>query len=884
MAVTPTFISAPATSSDGSGNLSSIGVGSAFSGRVVVFALLSSDIPTTATIGGVTATITALTDPLSGLSCSFVAAVVPTGTTANLVTNGSDFILYAVYTLPSGTSTTPSSTAVDGTVSAITLNLTLSPGAGDGAIALVVTEPTAAFTAGVTSDSGPVADNSNGFQYNVGSAGNLSSGSLTVTGTGTSFVLMYGATWAGASGPVDVTGTGAVPASMTAPHAAGTGTITPVWSIVGVTEAAINAATTSYTLTLPAGVQQDDIIVVHFATRGNASNVSIPWTNAAFTFAQSDSGGNATNNTTASDTGFQSAYCFRGASNPSMVFTRTGTVTSMRSFGTVLVYRSNVTGTPVFDAGAQFSQTTASTTVTLTGGITTANADELLVVGAPLARGSATTNQASNMHATDPSGASGAINTTINPVVGTWTERSDRGNTTSPTVSLACYDAVRQAAGATGNLIYTAANSALNGITVMAFQHPGGTTTTALTGLSAFKVMAQAAPSGTAGLVANSNIQLKANGRLSFILPMFGKAAAMLFGRGSVSQSAQLSGQGALQFKNYNSASGHAALQSINKIQVAGRGTTSGILAMAARSVAQVKASGQAALRAMLTATSVIAFKAKTAPVGILAMFGQSSVKFKAMTQGKWTMAMSARSDIQFKVQASTINMLMLAARAALQFKASTQTSLRAALSGISAIAAKASAIPAGKLAMTGLSSIKVMARAVPFLPGAVALVAQGALQFKATAQGVWKTALSARNTIQFKAQAQPSAIARLMTNSMIAVKAAATAAGKLPMSAQAAIKVKAQAAIAASVSLSSRAAVQFKAGLAIPVNSILQMSARSTVMFKAAAAPVGKISMSAISVIQVKGRALLGGLGPVGATALRIVKFIGNVGHMLIR
>lgn len=236
----------------------------------------------------------------------------------------------------------------------------------------------------------------------------------------------------------------------------------PAWSIVGISEAAINASG-NYTLTEPAGCQQNDVLVVFLGIRSTVIYTDVDWS-----FDQSDSGGNTTNNTTASDTSFQAGHVFRGASAPSLVFARTG---GSRAFGTILAYRSNQAGTPSFDTSAKVAATVASATVT-NAGVTTAQDLELLVAGLFLSRGSATTNQASNVHATNPSGASGAINTTANPVVGTWTERSDRGNTTSPTVALACYDSVRQTAGATGNVIATAANSALNGMVVLAFQHP----------------------------------------------------------------------------------------------------------------------------------------------------------------------------------------------------------------------------------------------------------------------------------------------------------------------------------------------------------------------------------------------------------------------------
>jgi hypothetical protein len=240
----------------------------------------------------------------------------------------------------------------------------------------------------------------------------------------------------------------------------------PTWTFVGVTEAAVTAAaSTSYTLTEPAGVAQGDLLIVDFAVRG-----AVIFTNAAWTFAQSDTGGNTTNATTAADTSFQAGYCIRGASAPSYVFTRAGT--GSRGLGTVRAYRSNK-GAPVFDTSTKLAQTTASATITMNPSVTTATTNELITSGVYMARAAGVADNASNMvGATNLTGASGTINTSIAPQISTWTERSDRGNATSPSVSLACYDAVKPTSGATGSLSVTGPASALNGMVVMAFRHP----------------------------------------------------------------------------------------------------------------------------------------------------------------------------------------------------------------------------------------------------------------------------------------------------------------------------------------------------------------------------------------------------------------------------
>lgn len=234
----------------------------------------------------------------------------------------------------------------------------------------------------------------------------------------------------------------------------------PSWTFVGKTEAAVSASG-NYTLTEPSGAQQNDILVVDFATRSN-----VIYTNTDWTFPQSGTTGNTTNNTTGSIVSYQTGYCIRGSSAPSYVFNRTG---GSRCLGTVRAYRSSRAGTPSFDTSAEVAMGAASGTVTLTGGVTTTGIDELIVTGVYGARA----NTVSAMDGvTEVTGNSGATDTTTAPTLGTWIERSDRNNGTSPTVALACYDAVKRTAGSTGNLTATESQSARHGMTAMAFKHP----------------------------------------------------------------------------------------------------------------------------------------------------------------------------------------------------------------------------------------------------------------------------------------------------------------------------------------------------------------------------------------------------------------------------
>lgn len=237
-------------------------------------------------------------------------------------------------------------------------------------------------------------------------------------------------------------------------------TVGPSWTYIGKTEATVSASG-NYTLTEPSGAQQNDILVVDFATRSN-----VIYTNSDWTFPQSDTSGNTTNNTTGSIVSYQTGYCIRGSSAPSYVFNRTG---GSRCLGTVRAYRSSRAGTPSFDTSAELAMGSAGTALTLTGGVTTTGIDELIVTGVYGARA----NTVSAMDGvTEVTGASGATDTTTPPTLGTWIERSDRNNGTSPTVALACYDAVKRTAGSTGNLTATQSQSARHGMVAMAFKHP----------------------------------------------------------------------------------------------------------------------------------------------------------------------------------------------------------------------------------------------------------------------------------------------------------------------------------------------------------------------------------------------------------------------------
>ena len=497
----------------GAGTISTITLttygGIEYAGRVVVLPIFASGSSaiTAVTIGGVTADIS-----VTGSFVCLASAVVPTDANkAVVVTMATSDTPVALGTIIvyGATSATPVKSSTSSS-NPFTIDVP-----GSGSLVTLAGFPSSSFTwSGVTALGVPIPavvfwspahfDNAGGdiTAYSVGSTPTPTVGYLSAVYLGT-VIAPQDITSTGAvtvpdptvvgAGALDSTASGAV--AVPAPTAAGVATETPIWSFVGVSNAAINASG-NYTLTEPAGTAQNDLLVVDFAVRS-----TVIYTNAAWVFPQSDAGGNTTNAATTSDTSFQTGYVIRGASAPTLVFSR---ASGSRALGSIRAYRSNSPGTPRFDTSGKFAQTTAATGITFTGGISTAEADELITTGVYLARGATTNNASAMVGATTVTGTSGALDTTTAPQRNTWRERVDRGDTTNPTVGLAAYDVVKSILGSTGNLSATAASSALNGITAMAFKHPlslrAETGAIALAGIAATPRITMPAATGTFAL------------------------------------------------------------------------------------------------------------------------------------------------------------------------------------------------------------------------------------------------------------------------------------------------------------------------------------------------------------------------------------------------
>lgn len=232
------------------------------------------------------------------------------------------------------------------------------------------------------------------------------------------------------------------------------------WTYVGVSNVA-SSSSGNITLTEPSGVQQNDLLVAIVSYRSNAAftDPGSPWVSVT-----SQNTGNTTANSTASIGSGHMWYCIRGSSAPGLTFTRTAGDIAL---GRIVAYRGGYITSSVLVTQGSTTLAAAATAVSVTG-LTTANARDLIVVGACGARN---TNFTTFDAATDPATDSGTnSNQTGSPLVGTWQERCDSGTTTGADCTLAIADAIRGASGATGNLTMTAGSSARHVVVAAAFR------------------------------------------------------------------------------------------------------------------------------------------------------------------------------------------------------------------------------------------------------------------------------------------------------------------------------------------------------------------------------------------------------------------------------
>ncbi len=217
------------------------------------------------------------------------------------------------------------------------------------------------------------------------------------------------------------------------------------------------------TLAEPASTAQGDLLIACMAIRS-----TVGFTNADWTKVDEELTGNTigTTNGTASA---QMWACIRGASAPTLTFSRTG---GDMALGRIIGYPGALGAASVAAILDSFSSNTtaAGVTTATTGTITTAEAGELIVAMA--AMGDAGSFSAFDA-ATDPATGSGAAtDTTTAPTAGTWLRRATSNSTTGPDATLAIADAIRATAGATGTIQATASLVGGHAMIAAAFKLP----------------------------------------------------------------------------------------------------------------------------------------------------------------------------------------------------------------------------------------------------------------------------------------------------------------------------------------------------------------------------------------------------------------------------
>lgn len=175
--------------------------------------------------------------------------------------------------------------------------------------------------------------------------------------------------------------------------------------------------------------QAGDLLIANIAYRDSAPfTVPSGWT----LVAQESQGNTSATNTTAVASGVM-AYTVRGASVPSLVFTRTGGAVAQ---GRIQAYR-NMHATAPLIAGVSATMASNGTIVQTGAGLTTDCSNALVVIGA--------------CNAVNGSSVAADMKALGDPQTG-WTERCDDSSAVSPTTNQAYGDAIKATAGATGIL------------------------------------------------------------------------------------------------------------------------------------------------------------------------------------------------------------------------------------------------------------------------------------------------------------------------------------------------------------------------------------------------------------------------------------------------
>jgi hypothetical protein len=233
------------------------------------------------------------------------------------------------------------------------------------------------------------------------------------------------------------------------------------WQFLGVSNVVQVTATSHALVTtgIAGTLQAGDLLIACISSRiASTTSITLPIT-AEWTLVSEQKNNNVLTTGSAAASGLM-AYCVRGASDPDLTFTHP--VAPSVALGRIVAYRDVDSSAPK-DTQTSFTTATGITAVSGTG-LTTTQANDLIVAMAAGGQEAAW----SSFNATSPVGASGATSTAA-PTT-TWLERADSLTTTGADTSLAVFDAIKAAAGATGNLTATASVAAAHVVIAGAFK------------------------------------------------------------------------------------------------------------------------------------------------------------------------------------------------------------------------------------------------------------------------------------------------------------------------------------------------------------------------------------------------------------------------------
>jgi hypothetical protein len=221
--------------------------------------------------------------------------------------------------------------------------------------------------------------------------------------------------------------------------------------------AVATVASGNITLAEPAGIASGDLMIACIGYRSNAA-FTVPGDWNLVATQQSSGDTDATN-------GIASALMMwkvRGGSAPALTFNRTAGDVAQ---GRIIAYTGGHASAP-YDTGSAATLGAVNTIVSVTG-INTAEAGELLVA---MVSAGDTLTTSGFAAAINPGFSSGATDTTTVPTAGQWIERADTSTGTGADHGLAIADAIRAAAGSTGNIQATVSAAARHAMVVGAFK------------------------------------------------------------------------------------------------------------------------------------------------------------------------------------------------------------------------------------------------------------------------------------------------------------------------------------------------------------------------------------------------------------------------------